>query len=216
MNVKDTLLNSVTLITGVCAVVVAVHALRGESSGPDLTNFRPHAVSSRLYQRLALSGHRIGPADARLTVVEFGDFQCPVCGGYERVLDSMRRRHPRDFAVAFHEFPLSYHPLALPLARAAECAARQDRFTAFHDTVYAQQNMLGVQPVENLGAEAGVPDMARFRRCVADTASVPSIQHDLEQGKAIGIPGTPAIIVNGVMHTTDLSLHDLEELLAEH
>lgn len=214
MQMKDMILNVVTGITRVCAVVVTIHTLSSANRRPVVPLGQPRAVPAAEWKPLVKSGHRIGPRNAKWTVIEFGDFQCPVCGSYEQVIDSMRARHPSDFAVVFHEFPLSYHPLAYPLARAAECAGQQGRFTAFHDSVYAEQHLLGVVPVLEFGSRAGVPDTAAFHRCVLDTLPVPAIEQDLAEGKKIGVPGTPAIIVDGMMHAGDLSVRDLEALLS--
>jgi protein-disulfide isomerase len=214
MNVKDTVLNWVTALTGICALVVTIHAIRSAPGTPVAAAAAPSRhVSSSEWKPLLVTGHRFGPADAKLTMIEFADFQCPVCGAFESVIDSMRARHPRDFAVVFHQFPLSYHPLAMPLARASECAATQGRFHAFHDTVFADQHALGVIPVLAFGTRAGISDTARFRRCVLDTSPVPAITRDLASVKRLQIPGTPAVIVNGTLRTGYLTLHDLERML---
>jgi Na+:H+ antiporter, NhaA family len=209
VQLKDTILNSVTAITGVCAVVVTIQAFMFPSSRPASVRTAPRDLPAAEWRPLTITGHRIGPENAKFTIVEFGDFQCPVCGVYEHVIDSMRARYPNDFAVVFHQFPLSYHPLAYPLARAAECAGNQGRFTAFHDSVYANQRLLGIVPLISFGARAGITDTAAFSRCLLNTAPVLAIENDLAYGKKIDVPGTPAIIVNGVMHSGDMSVHSL-------
>lgn len=211
---REMILNALTGVTATCALVLTVHTLRaGNGRTRDHSAALP-SVSAMDLKPLLSSGHWIGPESARLTVVEFGDFQCPVCGAYEHVIDSMRSAHPRDFAVNFHQFPLTYHPLAYALARASECAAAQGRFTQFHDFVYANQNLLGSVAVATFGSRVGIADSANFAHCALSTTPVPEIDLDVEAGKRLGIPGTPTIIVNGKMHTADLSVKDLEALLA--
>ncbi len=161
------------------------------------------------------SGHRIGPIGAKFTLIEFGDFQCPACAAYQRVLVTMRARHPTDFAVVYHQFPLSYHSLAYPLARASECAAQQDRFAAMHDVLFREQERLGVTPMADFARHAGIPDINQFMRCARHTTPVPAIERDKADGRHLGLPGTPTVIVNGVMHTTDLDVRALEALLKE-
>ncbi|HET7632309.1 MAG TPA: DsbA family protein [Gemmatimonadaceae bacterium] len=175
----------------------------------------PKVLQARQWRPLLQTGHRIGPTDAKLTIIEFGDFQCPVCGVFERTLDSMWTRHPSEFAVVFHHFPLSYHPLAYPLARASECAAHQGRFTAFHDSVYAEQRLLGVVPIIEFGVRAGVRDTAAFRRCVLSTSPVPEIDRDVAYAKQIGVPGTPGVILDGTLRSGDVTLQELEHALSE-
>lgn len=213
MNIRESILSSVTVITGICAVVLTVHVVR-QSPGSTSVGYKPTPVSLAVVRRLESTGRRIGPPNAKLTIIEFGDFQCPVCGAYERVLDSMRQRHPGDFAIVFHQFPLAYHPLAMPLARASECAAMQGRFEAFHDSVYADQALLGVVPLMDFGRRAGLPDTARFRKCVTDTTQIRSIERDIAEGRRLGVPGTPTIVAGGMMHTSDLGVRQLEALLA--
>lgn len=216
MKLGHVLLNATTAVTGLCAVIVTVHVIRNSAVASGSGNSARNPVPVENWQSLASTGHRIGPLGAKLTVIEFGDFQCPACGAYEHTLDSMRQRHPGDFAIVFHEFPLAYHPLAYPLAKAAECAAVQDRFVAFHDTVYAEQEELGVIPVLEFAARAGIRDTARFRECVLNTRPVRDIDRDLRAGRRLGVPGTPALIVDGIMHTSDLGVKDLERILARH
>jgi protein-disulfide isomerase len=206
-------LDGVTLVTAACAVLLTVHAFRASAGIAGGRATEDRSLDAAMSAKLLSSGHRIGPKNARLTLVEFGDFQCPVCGAYEHELDSMRVRHPDEFAIVFHQFPLSYHPLAYPLARASECAAAQGRFTAFHDSVYKHQASLGIIPIVDLGARAGVPDTARFRSCALATTPVPEIERDIKFGQAIQIPGTPAVIVQGVLLARHPDLEQLETLL---
>lgn len=213
MNFRDIVVNGMTAVTGVCAIIVTIHALRTPSATEAAAPWKPMPLAAAVWRPLLSAGHRIGPPGARLTAIEFGDFQCPVCGAYEHVLDSVRERYPKDFAVIFYEFPLPYHPLAYPLARAAECASNQGRFAAFHDSIYAEQGLLGVIPILDLAIRSGIPDTAAFRRCVTETVPVTAIENDLATGRRIGVPGTPAIIVNGVMHTTDLRVRDFEQMI---
>lgn len=210
MRVREIILNVVTGVTGVCAVVVTVVVLLGSSRRSVVGSTKPITLAPATWRPLLRSGHRIGSADAKLTIIEFGDFQCPACGDFEKTLDSMRTRHPTDFAVVFHHFPLRMHPLAAPLARASECAADQSRFTAFHDTVYAEQGLLGVVPILDLGERAGVPDTAAFHRCILSTASVPVIDSGIATAKRIGVAGTPGVIINGVLRVGAVPLADLE------
>jgi protein-disulfide isomerase len=146
-------------------------------------------------------------------VIEFADYQCPVCGAYERVLDSMRTKHPKDFAVVFHDFPLSYHPLAMPLAIAARCADYQGSYLAFHDSVFAEHDELGVVSIEDFARRAGVANIVAFRRCMRDSTVRLEVNADVAMGKRLKLSGTPSVIANGVLHTSDLHVDDFENLL---
>jgi protein-disulfide isomerase len=205
--------NVVTIVTGLCAVVVTIFVLKTWSRRSAVASPDPITLAPTTWRPLLRSGHRIGSSDAKLTIIEFGDFQCPACGDFERTLDSMRARHPADFAVVFHQFPLRMHPLATPLARASECAANQGRFRAFHDTVYADQRLLGVIPILEIGERAGIPDTEAFHRCIVSTAPVLAIDEDIATARRIGVSGTPGVILNGVLRVGAVPLADLERAL---
>src|SRR4051812_7467695 len=91
--------------------------------------------------------HQRGPARASVTLVEYGDFQCPFCGRAFYVLRDLEDRFQADVRFVYRHFPLTeIHPLALIAAEASEAAADQDRFWEMHDTLY--QNQPGLQPAE--------------------------------------------------------------------
>ncbi|HET7631345.1 MAG TPA: thioredoxin domain-containing protein [Gemmatimonadaceae bacterium] len=214
MQRKEIILNVVTLVTGACAVAVAVHSFRTQSlssrPGPE-----SKSVSGREERRLLTSGHRIGPPDAKLSIIEFGDFQCPVCRAYEHVLDTMRTRYPTDFAVVFHQLPLTYHKFAYRLARMSECAANQDRFTEMHDFLFREQVAVSATAIRRAAERAAVPNVDDFVRCASDTTRVAVIDADKADATRLGLPGTPTVIVNGSIHTADLDVRALEKLLQE-
>ncbi len=218
MSWRESILDIAAAATALCTVTVTAVLFLHPSSLPVL------GADGRLgsgrtavpgWQELVKSGHRIGPKNAALTIVEFGDFECPYCARYALTLDSVRAKYPKDFAFVFHHFPLNYHRLAYPLARAAECAADQDRFAAFYDTVYEHQARLLSSTPGRIGLQAGIPDSTRYTRCVDNTARVPSIDSDLVRVRTLGVPGTPAIIVAGALYARSPSAAELESMVAK-
>jgi protein-disulfide isomerase len=132
--------------------------------------------------------------------LEFADFECPVCQSFANgALRAIRAQYPDKVAVIFRQWPLSYHRLAYPTARAAECAGAQERFEAFHDLVYSKQDSLGLKSYGQFAKDAGVPDLAAFETCNSSAAPIPSIEADIAAAKAVGGRGTPTILVNGLM-----------------
>src|SRR5262245_11239921 len=84
--------------------------------------------------------HVRGPQDATITLVEFGDYQCPSCGYYSPIVNEVLRRYPKDVRLEFHHFPLiQIHQFAMPAALAAEAAGEQGKFWEMHDMLYAKQ-----------------------------------------------------------------------------
>lgn len=183
-----------------CAVAVAVALVKREffDRPTDGTAIATHKVKS--WSTMLSGGHRIGSPIAPVTIVEFGDFECPVCGAFERnVLRAARARYPNRLAVVFREWPLSYHPYAYPAARAAECAAEQGAFRAFHDTLYADQDSLGHVSFMEFALRSGVKDTVRFATCDSSAAVTRVITADVSAVNSLHAIGTPTLIVNGTM-----------------
>jgi protein-disulfide isomerase len=216
LRTREVILNTATAVAVGCAIVSAIGAVRsgslfGGQSAKSVSANKPRPVAN--WEQLLSTGRRIGPESAVVTLIEFGDFECPACAAYEQMLDTVRTRYPMDFAVVFHHFPLPYHHLAYPLARASECAATQGKFTEFHDAAYAHPESLGVVPVSALGAKIALPNVAAFERCFADTARVSRIEADLKTAKRIGVPGTPGVILDGQLRSADVRVDELESLI---
>lgn len=190
-----------TLYSGVlitCAVVVTALVVRREFFPPDAPS-RPQAAAEEApnWREFATAGHRTGPADAPVTMVVFSDFQCPACKVLADQVRTLQRRYPDRIAVLYRHFPLPSHAHAVPAARASECAARQGRFTEYHDALFAGQETLGYTPWDAFARTAGVPDVGAFQRCLAEPGQMVSLVRDIEGGKRLGIRGTPTLLVNG-------------------
>lgn len=126
----------------------------------------------------------------------------------------MREHNPR-VALVYVHFPLSMHRFALPAARAAECAAAQGRFRAFHDALFDGQDSLGLKAWVSFAGDAEVADTAEFDRCVHKTGDIPLVQSGVTAGKRLGIRGTPTVLINGwELSAPPTSSHQLDSLIA--
>ncbi|HEX7239027.1 MAG TPA: thioredoxin domain-containing protein [Longimicrobiaceae bacterium] len=207
---KETLLNVATVVLTLCALVVTGLVVRREffpqaaPGGPE----PPRAVSD--WRGYASAGHRIGPANAPLTVVAFSDFQCPFCGVLAKNLAELRRKHPGDVAVVFRHYPLGNHPHAVAAARASDCAAEQGRFEAFHDSVFFRQDSIGNVPWTRFAALAEVPDTAAFARCAAAPGPVATVARDTVAARGLEVSGTPTLLLNDMRYVGALPLDSLE------
>lgn len=209
-------LDVLTLLAAVGAVGLVAFAAKDRLGRVQAPAPRPVTRSTILpadFQKLSAAGHRMGPANAHLTILEFGDFECPACGAIEPTLRAMREAHPKDVAVVFRHWPLEYHHLAYPAARAAECAAKQGRFAAYHDLLYSRQDSLGLIPFHSFAIRSGVPDLAAFDTCDAQSGLVPDIQNDIAEAKRIGGRGTPTLIINGAVMDAPPDSAALEDML---
>ena len=155
-------------------------------------------------------GIRAGPASAPVHIIEFVDYQCPACRGYDGVLNTLAQRHPRDVSWLFIHSPLSIHPFAQQAARAVECADAQSHFSAMREQVFARQDSFGLKPWSAYARQAGIVDSARFTRCLSDSSSARRIQRGMRLAQQVDLIGTPTILVNGWMFATPPTLADLE------
>ncbi|WP_043634415.1 Na+/H+ antiporter NhaA [Nonomuraea candida] len=147
--------------------------------------------------------HVRGPADARITIVEYGDFECPYCGRLHPILEEVRRKNP-DVRLVFRHFPLrSLHPRATAAATVAEAAADRGRFWEMHDILYDNQRFLTDADLEHYAAELDVTPWADVSRHVARIAV------DEESGRDSGVRGTPTLFLNGVRYEGG---HDLDSI----
>ena len=139
----------------------------------------------------------LGSSTAVLTVVEFLDYQCPVCERFEAVLSDLEREHPGAIRRVVRHFPISsLHPQAEIAATAASCAAEQNVFEAMHRVLIRHQSSFPDIAFDTLGREAGVPDTEQFTSCVRSGEHLASILADRDMGGAFGVTGTPTFIVN--------------------
>jgi len=146
-------------------------------------------------------GHRTGPADAPVVIVEFADFECPFCRGYAvETLPAVKAEYPNQVAVIYRHYPLEYHRFAIPSAVAADCAGRQGRFEAMHDLLYEKQDSIGLLAWNEVARRSGVADVAAWEACRADPAVRDAIEADRELAKRIGATGTPTVVVNGIRY----------------
>src|SRR5215212_10689567 len=155
--------------------------------------------------------HVRGPEDAPVTLVKYGDYECPYCGQLHPVLRELRERADAGVRFVFRHFPLdSAHPRARRAALAAEAAASQGRFWEMHDLLYENQDQLGEEDLRRYATELGL-DSGRFEEDLANDNHAWRIEEDRLGGDRAGVGGTPALFVNGVR---DAGPMDLDGLLA--
>ena len=137
-----------------------------------------------------------GDADARVTIVEWSDFQCPFCGRVEPTLQQLREEYKGKIRVAWKNQPLSFHPNAMPAAEAAMAAHEQGKFWEFHDALFKKQGQLSPALYDELARKLGL-DLDRFHASIQAHKSAAHIQADMAAGRAVGAEGTPTFFING-------------------
>jgi hypothetical protein len=149
-------------------------------------------------------GNSLGPADAKVVVAEFGDYQCPACGKYHPVLkNNILPAYDGKIRFVFLNYPLPIHKNAQSAAQAAEAAALQGKFWQMHDLLYERQQDWSEQKdpygkFESYAKELGL-DTAKFKSDYASQKVADIINNQAALGDAFNVPGTPTFFVNGVM-----------------
>jgi protein-disulfide isomerase len=140
----------------------------------------------------------LGPADAKVVVVEFGDFQCPYCGDEQAVVKRLLADYDGRVRYVFKQFPLYFHTYAQQAAEASLAADAQGQFWPFHDLLYANQEHLLRTDLEGYATQLGL-DLVAFGAALDQHTYADAVAADLAQGTALGVPGTPTFFVNGRM-----------------
>jgi len=184
----------VILVAVVAAAGLAVYWSRqGSASGPG---------SNASIAANAGGGHIRGKASAPVTLVEFGDYQCPACGYYHPIVEELLRRYPDKVKLEFHHYPLiQMHPYALPAAKAAEAAGDQGKFWEMHDLIYKNQPLWSRSPNPEAqflayAADLGL-DANKFMRDMKSPDIERRILEDIQRGTNAKVASTPTFIVNG-------------------
>jgi protein-disulfide isomerase len=137
-----------------------------------------------------------GPSTAKVTIVEWSDFQCPFCNRVGPTLAQLEKDYGTDLRIAFKHNPLPMHDRALPGALAAEAAGRQGKFWEMHDLLFANGRALTDENFEKWAGEIGI-DGAKFKQDMADPALKKKVEVQQRQGMSLGARGTPAFFING-------------------
>ena len=155
--------------------------------------------------------HAQGPSDAPVTLVEYGDYECPYCGEAYPIVKAVQEQMGERLRFVFRNFPLTNsHPHAQHAAEAAETAAAQGKFWEMHDHLFEHQGALGDANLAQYAREVGL-DESRFTSEMTEHAHAERVREDFMGGIRSGVNGTPTFFVNGVRHDEG---YDAETLLS--
>jgi protein-disulfide isomerase len=169
---------------------------------------------TRLHPPLGPGDHVQGPADARITLVEYGDYECPFCGEAHPIMKALQQALGDDLRFAFRHFPLAQaHPHATRAAQAAEAAGLQDSFWEMHDLLFENQDKLD-EPYLRLYAQRLGLDLERFDRDIDSEGVMVKVRTDFLSGARSGVNGTPTFFVNGERYDGSWASRDFLAYLA--
>lgn len=174
--------------------------------------------SSQIYERITENGqikdflgptthqftveesHRLGPSDAPVTLTLFSDYECPYCVQAAPMLEAAKAHFGDRVSLVYKHFPLTFHPGALPAAKASICAGQQGQFWAYHHALLNLQG-LSDESLEGAAQSLGL-DMTAYGTCLQGTEAETHVHRDLAEAGAAGVRGTPTVFVNGreLMH----------------
>jgi len=146
-----------------------------------------------------------GPENAKVTIVEFSDFQCPFCSRAATAVSEIKKQYEgKDVRFIFRQFPLNFHKQAHLAAQASMAAAEQGKFWEFHDTLFENQRELERPKLEEYAKKVGL-DLAKFKKALDDGAHKEAVDADYKLGEEVAVSGTPTMFVNGarVANPTD-------------
>lgn len=184
------------ILTVVVVALVGLFFITKNDSSKTTLNSDPKVVSE--------TDHVRGDKNSPVTLIEYGDFQCPGCGSYYSILRSLEDKYSGKVRFVFRHFPLTQiHPNAFAAARAAEAAGNQDKFFEMHDKLYETQQLWGQETANQQSLFEGYAEelklnMAQFRADYKSEQVADRINSDLESGReAFSINSTPTFILDG-------------------
>ena len=159
---------------------------------------------AEVMKKITIKGNPVkGPKDAKVTIVEFSDFQCPYCARAHKTLsEQVLKEYGDQVLVVYKNFPLGFHKWAEPAAIAGECAGEQDQdnFWVLYDYYFNNQQQLNEGNIKEKSLEALAEtkiDKDKWNDCYDNKKTADLVRADMEEGKSVGVTGTPAFIING-------------------
>jgi protein-disulfide isomerase len=158
--------------------------------------------------------HIWGKTDAKVTLIEYSDFECPFCHRHYETMKQIKAAYPNDIRIIFRHFPLSFHAEAQKAGEASECAADQGKFWEMYEVIF-QANTAGDMSVAKWKQAAAdlKLDTAKFNNCLDSGEKASRVSEDLNEGSMAGVEGTPATFVNGQLVSGALPFDSFKQII---
>ena len=170
---------------------------------------------SQLKPPVGTHDHVQGPAKAPVTIVEYGDYECPYCGQAYPITKALQDQLGNQLRFVFRNFPLAEaHPHAEHAAEAAEAAAAQDKFWEMHDLLYENQDALEDEDLVQYAKTLHL-DVPRFVEDMEEHRYADRVREDFRNGVKSGVNGTPVFFINGARHDGPFDLRSLMAAIEE-
>ncbi|MCU1287252.1 MAG: putative Membrane protein [Acidobacteriales bacterium] len=157
--------------------------------------------------------HILGDEDAPITLLEYGDYECPHCGAAHPVVKALLQRYPDDVRYIFRHFPLTQiHPHAEAAAETAEFADSYDRFWEMHNLIFENQDRLSIPFLFSAAESLGL-SVERLQQALRSGEFSRRVRQDFLSGVRSGVNGTPSFFINGERHNGSYAFTDLSEAI---
>lgn len=153
-----------------------------------------------------------GPANAKVTIVTFSEYECPFCSRGKSVIEEVLKDYPEKVKVVFRDYPLPMHANAPKAAEAAHCADEQGKFWEMHDKLFANQKALSVENLKEYAKELSL-DMTKFATCLDSGQKAKIVADNQKAGSDLGVSGTPAFFINGILLSGAQPLKAFKEII---
>ncbi len=181
------------------ALAVGIPAFARLSHSGELAPAKPASAEALATRLMRPDSHATGDLASPVTVVEFGDFECPMCRLAQQTVEKALQQYGGQIRFVFRQFPLTgVHPQAEKAAEASECAAQQGKFWPAEKLFYDKQANLSVSALDGYAAELGL-NTNEFTQCLSSGRMAGRVQQDIADGKALGVRGTPTFFIGHQM-----------------
>ncbi|MCC5815347.1 MAG: DsbA family protein [Leptospira sp.] len=155
----------------------------------------------------------LGPKNAKITVIEFSDFECPFCKRSQEVNKKLRDKYKDQIRWVFRDFPLDFHENAMYAHMAANCAIPQNKYWEYFDILFQNTGNLSKSNVDYLATKAGL-DKTEFQNCMKDEDKLRAeVEADMKEGQKFGVTGTPAFFINGIFVSGAMPFEHFDEII---
>lgn len=152
-----------------------------------------------------------GPATARITLVEFSDFECPFCARAAAKLEEIQKAYPKDVRLIYKQYPLESHPHARIAAQAALAAKAQGKFWPMHDQLFAGSRSLSAESIAGFAKQIGL-DTAKFQSDLHSAQIGKAVEKDMADGDLAQVEATPTVFINGKRFNGPLEISVLKPI----
>lgn len=156
----------------------------------------------------------LGPKDAKVTIVEWADYQCPYCARMVPTLLDVVKKYDGKVRWVYRDFPLDFHPNAMPAAIAANCAGAQGKYFEAHNFLFENSAALGEETYKKMVDKLKL-NVADFDKCRKNPDSKKEPSADMEAGVEVGVNGTPAYFINGRRFSGGMGVAEFSKAIEE-